>query len=142
MPRKPDNVSVLRGSWGEARAVEFLRLKGYEILDRNARPSARDRRLEIDIVAYELASDTLVFVEVKQHALRSPYQRRLRAVDRRKRMNLKRAFNAWRRANRWEGGYRFDVLEIYGTPELGRPVIDHIEGVDMFTPSEKQVSWR
>lgn len=142
MPPEAVNLGVRHGAWGETCAVEYLRLKGYEILDRNVHPVARDRRLEIDIVAYELASDTLVFVEVKQHAAVSPFQRRLRAIDRRKRLNLKRAFNAWRLVNRWEGGYRFDVIEIYGTPGRVRPVVDHIEGVDLLAPREKQVHWR
>lgn len=141
MPRKRANLGVARGEWGEDRAVEYLRLHGYVILDRNARPVARDRRLEIDVVAYDRASDTLVFVEVKQHAEMSPYQRRLRAVNRRKMLNVRRAFNAWRRINRWEAGYRFDVIEVYGTPEGGKPVIDHIERVDLFVPHEKKVIW-
>ncbi len=47
------------GDLGEDFAVEFLKKKGYEIIDRNF----RTRVGEIDIVAvYE---DTLVFVEVK-----------------------------------------------------------------------------
>lgn len=144
MARRPeiDNVGVRRGCWGEDRAVEYLRLKGYEILDRNACPVSRDRRLEIDIVAYEVATDTLVFVEVKQHRDFSPYQRRLRSVTAQKRRNVRRAFNAWRRINRWETGYRFDVIEVYGTPEGGRPVIDHVERVDLFVPNDKTVRWR
>ena len=138
--RESANIGVLRGAWGEDVAVEHLRRGGYEIVDRNARPVGTDERLEIDIVAYDHRNDTMVFVEVKQHAVRTRYQRRLRSVDRRKLENLRRACNAWRRVNRWHGGYRFDVIEIYGVP--GRlPEIDHIHHVPLFPRSERFVRW-
>lgn len=49
----------LLGKRGEDLAVEFLKKKGYKILERNF----QKRYAEIDIVAQE--KDTLVFVEVK-----------------------------------------------------------------------------
>ena len=136
-----DNVGVLNGAWGEAVAVEHLRRRGYEIVDRNSRPVARDERLEIDIVAWDRRKDAMVFVEVKQHASMSPYARRLRSVDRRKRMNLRRACNAWRRTNKWRGAFRFDVIEIYGVPGGGKPVIDHIPDVELFAKPGRFVKW-
>lgn len=143
-PRKTNsrNVGVRHGEWGEAVAVEFLRRHGFVVVDRNSRPVGADRRLEIDIVAWERVSDTIVFVEVKQHKEMSPYARRLQAVDREKRANLRRACRAWRRVNRWNGGVRFDVMEIYGTPEGGRPVVDHIRNVRLFTAADRFVQWR
>ena len=135
------NLGVERGAWGESVAVEHLRRAGFEILERNARPVKRDERLEIDIVAWDRARDELVFVEVKQHADLSPYARRLRSVDRRKKRNLVRACGAWRRINRWKGAFRFDVVEIYGVPEKGRPVVDHIANVRLFTHPERFVDW-
>ena len=48
-----------RGNEGESLAVDYLRKKGYRILERNF----RFERGEIDIIAEE--NDTLVFVEVK-----------------------------------------------------------------------------
>lgn len=138
---KAANLGAAHGAWGEEQAVGYLRRNGYVILDRNARPVARDRRLEIDIVAYDSANDTLVFVEVKQHRSFSPYQRRLRSVNSRKLGNVRKAFNAWRFANRWPGGYRFDVIEVYGEPEGGSPIIDHIERVGLFVKQEQSVCW-
>jgi len=134
------NVGVERGAWGEDVAAEFLRRNGYEIVARNERPVAADERLEIDIVAFDRRSDAMVFVEVKQHAKRTCYQRRLRSVDRRKRQNLRRACNAWRRVNRWHGGFRFDVIEVYGTPG-SRAVIDHVIHVPLFARPERFVRW-
>ena len=143
MPRLRENASVgaRNGCWGENLACEFLRSKGYEIFERNVTPYARDRRLEIDIVAYEKATDTLVFVEVKQHSGHTPFESRLRSVNRRKIRNLRIACNAWRRNSGWESGYRFDVIEIFGNPGTRSPEIDHIERVDMFAPKNKTVNW-
>ena len=143
MPTPPEtaNIGVRHGCWGEEIAACFLRAAGFEILERNSCPCSFDRRLEIDIVAYEIATDTLVFVEVKQHAVRSEYQRRLRSIDRRKRRNLLVAFNAWRRANGWESGYRFDAIEIYGTPAGRPPEIDHVRNIQLFVPSRKFIKW-
>ena len=135
------NPGVRNGAWGEDVAAEYLRRGGFQIVDRNSRPVARDRRLEIDIVAWDPKSDAMVFVEVKQHASLSPHGRRLSRVDRRKRANLRRACVAWRRANKWLGGFRFDVIEIYGTPGGGRPVVDHIEKVNLFADPGRFVKW-
>ena len=141
LPRETDNVGVLHGLWGEAMAVDYLRRHGYEIVERNSRPVMEDERLEIDIIAWDRRKDEMVFVEVKQHAKPSPYARRLQSVNRRKRQNLRRACNAWRRANRWRGAFRFDVIEIYGVPGGGRPVIDQISDVELFAKPGRFVKW-
>ena len=64
--RRIANIARVHGEWGEDIAAEFLRRAGYEILERNSRPVRKDRRLDIDIVAYDKRSDAVVFVEVKQ----------------------------------------------------------------------------
>ena len=139
--RENYNVGVRRGEWGEDVAVEYLRRGGFEIVERNPRPVRGDGRLEIDVVAWDSKTDTMVFVEVKQHADFSRFSRRIRSVDRRKMDNLRRACNAWRRANKWRGAYRFDVIEVYGTPGCGRPVVDHIERVNLFARRARFVKW-
>ena len=137
----PENIGCRHGVWGEDVAAGFLRRKGYEILERNSRPFEKDRRLEIDIIAWDREADTMVFVEVKQHSRISPYARRLQSVNRSKRANIRRACNAWRRINKWRGAFRFDVIEIYGVPEGGLPVVDHIEKVDLFARRGRFVKW-
>lgn len=136
-----ENIGRCNGEWGECVAVEHLRRSGFEIVDRNSRPCAKDGRLEIDIVAWDRAADTMVFVEVKQHAHMSPFARRLQSITRRKRQNLRRACGAWRRINRWLGAYRFDVVEVYGTPGGGRPVVDHIRNVALFPKPDRFIKW-
>lgn len=139
--RKSANVGVAHGAWGENVAAEYLRRAGFEIVERNPHPVADDARLEIDIVAWERLSDTMVFVEVKQHRRVSPYARRLQSITRKKKENLRRACQAWRRQNRWKGAYRFDVIEVYGEPEGGLPILDHIENVELFAPRGRFVRW-
>ena len=140
-PRKVSNLGVEHGAWGESVATDYLRRAGFVVVDRNARPVERDERLEIDIVAWDPKRDEMAFVEVKQHADLTPYGRRLRSVNRRKQLNLRRACNAWRRINKWAGACRFDVIEIYGVPEGGKPVIDHIPNVRLFAKPERFVNW-
>ena len=48
--REVENVGVRHGAWGETVATDFLRRRGYLIVDSNARPVEKDRRLEIDLV--------------------------------------------------------------------------------------------
>lgn len=144
MPRQREegNVGAEHGRWGEDVASEFLRIHGYEIVERNARPCRRDRRIEIDVVAYDRMYDVMAFVEVKQHAAKSPFATRLRSVDRRKRDLLRRACRTWIAKERWAGAYRFDVIEVYGTPNAAcRAEIYHIPGVRLFEKSERFVDW-
>jgi len=133
------NIGVEHGTWGEDVAVERLRLEGLEIVDRNVRP-CRDQRLEIDVIAYDRETDAMVFVEVKQHATHSEGERRIRSVDSAKMRRLRVACNAWRRHNRWQGRYRFDVVEVFGTPG-SRPEIDHVRQVNLFMPPDRFVRW-
>ena len=136
------NVSVEHGRWGEDVAADFLRRRGYIIVERNVHPCRKDERLEIDIVAYSREKDAIVFVEVKQHAEHSEYESRLRSIDRRKRMLMRRVCRSWLIKHKWEGAYRFDVIEVFGTPESKEPAeIDHIERVDIFVGREKFVNW-
>ena len=138
----PTNVGVAHGIWGESVACDFLRLSGYEILERNAHPCSWDQRYEIDIIAYDRERDIIVFVEVKQHKARSRIQRRLRSICRHKKQLLLTACKAWLRKNKWRTGYRFDVIEIYGDPESQcRVEVDHIERVQLFEDSRRFVNW-
>jgi len=141
-PRREPNVGVAHGAWGEEVAAEYLRRRGYAIVARNVRPCGWDARLEIDVIAYDTARDILVFVEVKQHRARSPYARRLRSVGAGKMRRLRTACRAWLRARRWQGAYRFDVVEVYGEPGSPRRTeVDHIERVALFADATRYVNW-
>ena len=127
------NTSVRRGCWGEDVAAAHLKRIGWRIIGRNVRPCRRDRRCELDIVAYVPAERQVVFVEVKTHRKHSSFAGRLWSVDRRKKSNLLRASANWLMERKWHGNCRFDVIEIYGEEEgISPPEIDHIMNVKLF----------
>ena len=124
-----------RGRWGESVAAEYLRRLGWRIVERNARPCRRDRRCELDIVAYAPKARQVVFVEVKTHMRHSPYASRLWAIDARKKRNLLRASANWLMRRHWRGNFRFDVIEVYGKSGETDPEVDHIPNVRLFPPN-------
>lgn len=105
---------------GERMAEEFLRLRGFEVLDRNVRSG----RGEIDLIARE--GETIVFVEVK---LRSggDSSAPLVAVNWKKREDLERAATRWLQAHRLtDRCVRFDVVGVTWSPEAAQIRVEHI----------------
>lgn len=120
------------GKEAEAAAEQFLRQKGYTILDRNVRFG----RGELDIVAR--LGETLVFVEVKARRT-DRYGGASHAVTPQKEQQLVQL------AARYLAHYqlakqpcRFDVL-LYHAETSGRPVIEHIERA--FDVSDRDGRW-
>ena len=116
MPKHLDS-----GLWGEKVAAKALRKAGYRILGRRVRVGDRD---EIDLLCRE--GKVLVFVEVKTRASEA-FGRPISAVDRHKRHVLSRA--AVRYIGNLRGRdicFRFDVVEVVGTPEQGAHTVRHI----------------
>ena len=125
--------NVAQGKWGEDVASRFLKDRGWRIVGRRVRPCRRDRRCEIDIVAFDPGASRIVFVEVKTHATRSSFANRLWGVDRRKKRVLLRACATWLQHEKWHGNFRFDVVEVYGSRASSQePRIDHLENVPLF----------
>lgn len=106
------------GTLGEDLAVDYLRRKGYVLVERNWRSGHK----EIDIVARQ--GDTLVFVEVKARA-NLIYGNPEDAVTRRKMHLLVMAADAYLRCNALDCDVRFDVITITGTVQ--KPYIRHYE---------------
>ena len=108
------------GKWGEDLAAEYLKEKGYEIIERDWKSGHHD----LDIIAKE--GNTLVVVEVKTRRSRffgDPEE----AVDYRKRQSLQSAINHYVKSHY---GSRFDIISIVGT--IGStPEIDHIKDVTL-----------
>jgi putative endonuclease len=107
-------------SAGERMAEEFLRLRGFEILDRNVRSG----RGEIDLIARE--ADTVVFVEVK---LRTgpDSSAPLVAVNWKKREDVERAATRWLQSRRiTDLPVRFDVVGITWDADGSRLRVEHI----------------
>lgn len=112
------------GKWGEHKAEEFLRTRGYRIVERNWRYGHRD----IDIVAAK--DDVLVIVEVKTRR-NNLFTEPEDAVDWQKIRSLSVAANAFVKRYRIDMEVRFDVITVIGDIE-GECQINHIE--DAFLP--------
>lgn len=106
------------GMLGEDLAADYLRRKGYVLVERNWRSGHR----EIDIVARQ--GDTLVFVEVKARA-NLLYGNPEDAVGRRKMHLLVMAADAYLRCNALDCEVRFDVITVTGSVQ--KPYIRHYE---------------
>ena len=113
------------GVRGERRAAWFYRLRGYRILERNARLPAG----EIDLVVQRGA--TIVIAEVKTRQTKIAGEGH-EAVDRRKRERMIKLGDQYA-ARHPEARLRYDVLSIYWTgwrfvvthfPDAFRPIAD------------------
>ncbi len=93
------------GKKGEKIAQEYLKEKGYQILERNWLHGHR----EIDIIARE--ADEIVIVEVKSRG-GYRYEEPWEAVSKSKIKNLVIAANAWLIQRSMEYETRFDVISI------------------------------
>lgn len=109
------------GVWGEEQAATFLEAKGYKILSRRLRVTARD---EVDLVARQ--GEVLVFVEVKTRTSEA-FGRPVAAVDSRKRHCLSRAAVRYLQRLGRPVNFRFDVVEVVGIRDCPGPEIRHIE---------------
>ena len=107
------------GKWGENCAEEFLRRKGYVIIERDWHSGHRD----IDIIA--LDGNVMVFVEVKTRRNRLFVDPEM-AVDYKKIWNLRRAANHYVKYRRIDLELRFDIVTVVGMMGT-EPEIDHIE---------------
>lgn len=116
------NEAKLAGAWGEDRALEHLRQKGYEILGRNY----RCRMGEIDLIARK--GKYLVFAEVKMRR-DDRFARAMEFVTETKQRRLIAAAELWLQANPRKGQPRFDVIEVYAPEGIHtrQPQINHIE---------------
>ncbi len=109
-PRKPKTKQEL-ARIGEDHAARYLRSRGYRILERNFRA----RSAEVDIIAGH--KDTLVFIEVKARSSNEFGEPReaVTGWKQRRIVNAARAYSAQRGAE--ERSIRFDVVEVFLTPE-------------------------
>ncbi len=97
------------GKRGEQRAERYLRQNGCRILAKNYRAG----RHEIDLIAREGATDTIVFVEVKTRTS-TRFGRPMEAVNAKKQRFLRLAAEQWLMENdAAEHAARFDVIEVF-----------------------------
>lgn len=114
-----DNAKQVLGREGEHVAEQFLRKKGYKVVERNYRCAAG----ELDLIV--LDRRVVVFVEVKTRSGKG-FGSPLEAVEFHKQRRMIRAAQFFLSANKLhQRDARFDVV---GISWSGRePVVEHIE---------------
>lgn len=114
--------SRLLGRWGEDRAADYLRRKGYRILAANW----KCRFGEIDLVAED--GTYLCFVEVKLRK-NAAYGPAAAFVDCRKQDKLRTAATLYLSRRPTDLQPRFDVIEVYAPQgvETEKPELFHLE---------------
>ena len=118
------NIGV-SGKFGEDTAAEYLRKKGYRIVQRNF----SCRMGEIDIIAEN--EDYLVFVEVKLRK-NDRYGEAREFVNYSKQQKIIRTASLYLSRFETEKQPRFDVIEIYAPHGIASPVtINHLENAFM-----------
>lgn len=112
----------IAGAWGEAKAAEYLRRKGYALVAQGY----RSRFGEIDLIVKN--RKFLVFAEVKLRK-NADFARAREYVDFRKQERIRTTASIYLSENPTGLQPRFDVIEIYAPdgPETLRPVINHME---------------
>lgn len=119
------------GNWGEALTAEYLRGKGYHILD----SGFRCQEGEIDLIAQK--GDTLAFVEVKTRQS-AHYGAGREAVDRRKQRKITAtAFHYLAQHPDLPHKIRFDVADILAPQgvQTQRPALRYLENAFACDPS-------
>ena len=111
---------LILGCWGEELAVDYLRQKGYDIIERDWHSNHRD----IDIIAH--LDGTIVFVEVKSRR-NNDFAEPESAVNYQKQKNLQLAINHYINYKGIDLLWRFDVIAIIGNIGCPDPIINHIE---------------
>ena len=120
--REPKTTREL-AALGEEHAARYLASRGYRIRERNFRLG---KGPEIDIIAEH--RDVLVFVEVKARTSSNVLQAREAVTQGKERQIARAAATYLGLRERRERVTRFDIVEVYLTPE-GRPErIEIIEG--------------
>ena len=115
-----ENSAVI-GSLGEDAAMEWLRERGYYIVERNWRIG----RYEVDIIAEHY--DTLHFVEVKTRKEGS-WQSAYDSIDEQKIRTLRRAAAYYRAKRRVQRLLQFDLIAVTHRVD-GSLAIEYIENI-------------
>lgn len=111
---------VTLGQQGEQVAADFLKRKGYKIIERNWRA----RKGELDIICRK--GKTIIFAEVKTRTP-GPMNRPHYGLTAAKQRHLATAAQEWLSANNaWEKPCRFDLVAVE-ISDSAKPAVEHIE---------------
>ena len=119
------------GQLGERAAAEYLKNKGYKILDRNFQNNLGRRLGEIDIIAFDKSENMLVFAEVKTREM-DKFKDTLpeENITYSKLRKLSKIASAYLRLKHKEDSeYRFDALSVWLDPISQEARIKHIQSL-------------
>jgi putative endonuclease len=103
---KIKTLNKIKGNYGENLAIDFLKEKNYEIIERNY----ENKFGEIDIIAKE--NESIIFIEVKYRENLN-FGEGIEAVDFYKRNHIRNVAKVFIMKNHLENSeIRFDVIEI------------------------------
>lgn len=109
---------------GEDRAAAYVEELGWQVLERNW----RCREGELDLVSHDVATDTLVFVEVKTRS-GTAYGHPLETITNAKAARLRGLAMAWLRAHGARArNIRVDAIGLILPPD-GSEDLTHVRGV-------------
>lgn len=125
------------GRWGEQKAAEYLIAKGWYIRHRDWRYG----HMDIDIVAIDEDSSTLLMVEVKTRASET-WGYADEAIDLEKQRNIIKSAAAYVRSNRMEHcEVHYDTISVIGTDDSNVRIIhkeDAFDVTSVFSYKEQQ----
>jgi len=117
------------GQLGETLAKEYLKKKGYVLLETNYTNRFGKKLGEIDIIAKEM--DTIVFVEVKTRCQKAfsevqPQEN----INKSKLIKCNKIANIYIKENNlWEKQWRFDAIAIVIDIDLRKARFDHLKDI-------------
>ncbi len=114
------NQKQYLGRWGEEKAAQYLKEKGWQIRERNY----KNYFGEIDIIAQK--KKKIVFVEVKTREGKKNEQPE-EAVNLQKRKKLLAAAEKYILDNKIKGECRIDVIAIIKEKETGKVYLTHFQ---------------
>ena len=104
------NSKAQIGKDGEEAAADFLKEKGFEILERNY----RYKHSEIDIICKK--DDLIIFIEVKTKSY-TAFGEPETSVDDKKAAKVIEGAEQYVHENDWHGDIRFDVISLVKNKE-------------------------
>jgi len=116
------------GAFGEKIAINFLKRKGYQILDKNFSFASGLEKGEIDIVAQK--GDIISFVEVKSLIEVSNFSPEEK-VNFQKQEKIKKIAQIWLDKNKraLDSKWQIDVLSIKIDPSFKKAKVKHLENI-------------
>ena len=109
------------GKRGEQAAARLLRRKGLVVVAE----SESDRAGELDLIAIDQRSKTIIFVEVKTHSTTKPGHPADRVDDAKQRRVTRAALRYLKRNQLMGSPCRFDVIAVWWPEQTSEP--DNIE---------------